>query len=287
MMTSVQYGKVREQQVTAIEPKGKEGLNVEDLCDSVLKELLLFGLTPNEGKIFIHLSRSGPSRAGQISKNLGIHRTEIYHLLTSLQNKGLVRSIFDHPFRFAAIEFEKGLDTLIEYQRQTLTSIEAKRGELISLWNKVPKEGLDDDDDSSFQVIKGLDQIYRKAAEMGKNAEKSMVISGSEIDLTRVDQSCLFETIGKEHRRGVRVVTHPWSSSIEVPDWVKKCTRHILNRETVIPHVFIVDEKQLLFVMNDGKSSRKEVTAMWNDSPAFVYAFISSFEQLWISSRSD
>ena len=199
--------KMRELQVSAIELKEREALNLGDLCETVLKELLQFGLTPNEGKIFIHLSRSRPLRAGQISKSLGIHRTETYHLLTDLQNKGLVKSIFDYPFRFVALEFGKGIDTLIEHQRQMLTAVEAKRDELIELWTNVPKEGLDEEDESSFQVIKGLDQIYRKAAEMGKNAEKSMVISGSELDLARVDQSCLFENIGKAHRRGVRVVT--------------------------------------------------------------------------------
>ena len=287
MMKSVQPENVSLLQSTASELASTEVPSVLDLCDSVQKELLLFGLTPNEGKTFIHLSRSGPLRAGQISKTLGIHRTEIYHLLTSLQNKGLVKAVFDHPFRFIAVEFEEGINTLIENQRQMLTSVENKRGALIDLWNNVPKEGLEEEEESCFQVIKGLDQIYRKAGEMCSSAGKSMVISGSDFDLARVDQSCVFESMEKVKRKGVRVVTHRWAKTSEVADWVKKCTRFVMNRETLIPHVFIADDTQLLFVMSDGKSSRKEVTAMWNNSPAFVYAFISSFEQLWNSSRSD
>ncbi len=287
MMKSVQPENVSLFQSTASELASTEVPSVLDLCDSVQKELLLFGLTPNEGKTFIHLSRSGPLRAGQISKTLGIHRTEIYHLLTSLQNKGLVKAVFDHPFRFIAVEFKEAINTLIENQRQMLTSVENKRGALIDLWNKVPKEGLKEEEESSFQVIKGLDQIYRKAGEMCSSADKSIVISGSDFDLARVDQSCVFESMGKVKNKGVRVVTHRWAKTSDIADWVKKCTRFVMNRETLIPHVFIADDSQLLFVMSDGKSSRKEVTAMWNNSPAFVYAFISSFEQLWNSSRSD
>lgn len=286
-MKSVISEKVSVLQSSVDELTIKEVPSVIDLCELVQKELLLFGLTPNEGKTFIHLSKSGPLRAGQISKTLGIHRTEIYHLLTSLQNKGLVKAVFDHPFRFIAVEFEEAINTLIENQKQMLKSVESKRGDLLHLWNSVPKEGFEEEEESTFQVIKGLDQIYRKAGEMCSSADKSMVISGSDFDLARVDQSCVFEKMGKVKHKGVRLVTHRWSKTSEIADWVRKCTRFVMNRETLIPHVFIADNSQLLFVMSDGKKSRKEVTAMWNNSPAFVYAFISSFEQLWNSSRSD
>ena len=286
-MKSVLPEKVSVMQSSVNELRSKAIPNIVDLCESVQKELLLFGLTPNEGKTFIHLSRSGPLRAGQISKTLGIHRTEIYHLLTSLQNKGLVKALFDHPFRFIAADFEGAISTLIDNQKQMLASVESKRGALIDLWNSVPKEGVEEEEESSFQIIKGLDQIYRKAGEMCASAEKSMVISGSDFDLARADQSCVFENMGKVKNKGVKVVTHRWPKTSEVADWVKRCTRFVMNRETLIPHVFIADDNQLLFVMNDRKSSRKEVTAMWNNSPSFVYAFISSFEQLWNSSRSD
>jgi len=286
-MKSVLPEKMSVMQSPANELTNQEIPNVVDLCESVQKELMLFGLTPNEGKTFIHLSRLGPLRAGQISKTLGIHRTEIYHLLTSLQNKGLVKALFDHPYRFIASDFEGAINTLIDNQRQALASVESKRGALISLWNSVPKEDVEEEEESSFQVIKGLDQIYRKAGEMCSSAEKSMVISGSDFDLARVDQSCVFENMANVKNKSVRVVTHRWAKTSDVADWVKRCTRFVMNRETLIPHVFIADNNQLLFVMSDGKSPRKEVTAMWNNSPAFVYAFISSFEQLWNSSRSD
>jgi len=198
-----------------------------------------------------------------------------------------VKALFDHPFRFIAADFAGAINTLIDNQKQMLASVESKRGALIDLWNNVPKEGVEEEEESSFQIIKGLDQIYRKAGEMCASAEKSMVISGCDFDLARVDQSCVFENMGKVKNKGVRVVTHRWAKTSEVADWVKRCTRFVMNRETIIPHVFIADDNQLLFVMNDRKSSRKEVTAMWNNSPSFVYAFISSFEQLWNSSRSD
>jgi len=62
----------------------------EALFDKIRNELSKFGLTPNQSKVFLYLEKYGSSTATQVSKALKVPRTETYHLLTNLQNKGIV-----------------------------------------------------------------------------------------------------------------------------------------------------------------------------------------------------
>ncbi len=52
--------------------------------------LAAFGLTPNEIQIYLHLLTEGHQTPPQIAKGTGIARTNCYHLLQSLQDRGLI-----------------------------------------------------------------------------------------------------------------------------------------------------------------------------------------------------
>jgi len=58
--------------------------------EKVQKELLKYGLTSNQSKVFIYLGKYGSKTAPQVCKALKLPRTETYHLLSALQNKGIV-----------------------------------------------------------------------------------------------------------------------------------------------------------------------------------------------------
>ena len=71
--------------------------------EKINKILLQYGLTPNQSKVYLHLTKAGEKTASEISKNLKIPRTETYHLLNSLEQKGIIYSIFGKPSRFNSI----------------------------------------------------------------------------------------------------------------------------------------------------------------------------------------
>ena len=83
----------------------------EVLYDKIKNELSKFGLTSNQSKVFLFLEKNGSSTATQVSNALKVPRTETYHLLTNLQNRGLVSASFQHPIKFIA----SPLDTAITY----------------------------------------------------------------------------------------------------------------------------------------------------------------------------
>jgi len=78
-----------------------------------IKEENSFTLTLNEVKVLLYLDKFGSKTAIEISRNLQMPRTETYHLLSTLQNKGLVLASFGHPVKFSSISLNKATSKLI------------------------------------------------------------------------------------------------------------------------------------------------------------------------------
>jgi len=67
--------------------------------EGVKEYLITFGLTPNQIKVFFYLGKIGAKTASEIAKAVSVPRSETYHLLTALQNKGIVEASFQHPIK--------------------------------------------------------------------------------------------------------------------------------------------------------------------------------------------
>jgi len=86
----------------------KEGIFQSDNLIIKLNRMLVnYNLTPNQSKIYLFLSKIGVKTASDVSKALKIPRTETYHLLSTLQQKGIIFSIFGKPTRFNAVGIEE------------------------------------------------------------------------------------------------------------------------------------------------------------------------------------
>ncbi len=106
----------------------------EQIANSVQELLMKLGLTQNESEVYIYLNERGSKKAKEIAQNQKIHRTQAYHLLTALQNKGMITVISDRITKFEGIEFEQVLDILINNELKKIEKIQLMRSELNELW---------------------------------------------------------------------------------------------------------------------------------------------------------
>lgn len=91
-----------------------------------IKTKLLESLRPLEIDIYILLLDNGDRRIVEIADLIGFDRTETYHLVSALQNKGLVTATFNHPIKFAAVPVDKAFKILSKARRQRHTKISQK-----------------------------------------------------------------------------------------------------------------------------------------------------------------
>ena len=106
----------------------------DQISNSAQEILQKLGLTQNELKVYLYLNKNGSKKAKEIAQNQKIPRTQTYHLLTALQNKGMVIMVSDRITKFEGIEFEKVLDILINNELKRIEELQSMRSELSELW---------------------------------------------------------------------------------------------------------------------------------------------------------
>jgi len=109
----------------------EKGEKISNFEHEILNKL---GLTENESKVYLYLNKTGSKKAKEIAQNQKIPRTQTYHLLTTLQNKGIVVIISGRITKFVGIEFEKVLDILINNKLKRIEELQIMRSELTELW---------------------------------------------------------------------------------------------------------------------------------------------------------
>jgi sugar-specific transcriptional regulator TrmB len=83
-----------------------------------------FGFSSNQSKVYLCLSKMGPKTASQLSKTLDIPRTETYHLLKTLQEKGGIFRIYEKPMKFGAVSIEDFLENWIISEKNKIKKLE-------------------------------------------------------------------------------------------------------------------------------------------------------------------
>src|SRR5580658_9298809 len=68
------------------------------------------GFSENESKVYLLLLLHGGMKAGEIAKDLGIHRLDVYDILKRMQTKQIVESTISKPMIFNAIPLSETID---------------------------------------------------------------------------------------------------------------------------------------------------------------------------------
>jgi len=121
------------------EPISGSKSNQDQLLQVIQEKLHDFGLTKNESKIYLFLSKNGPSKAIKITQAEGIPRTETYHLLSTLEKKGIVKQSIERPTRFSAVIIEHAIEAIIENQQKKIEDLKLLKYDMIKLWNSYQK----------------------------------------------------------------------------------------------------------------------------------------------------
>jgi len=77
-----------------------------------IKTRLLEKLNPLEVDIYILLLENDARRINEIADLIGFDRTETYHLVSALQNRGVITATFKHPIKFTAVPINKAFKIL-------------------------------------------------------------------------------------------------------------------------------------------------------------------------------
>lgn len=100
---------------------GIEGFKILENSSGLLSK---FGLSPNQSRVYLSLSKNGPTTGSALSKSLGIPRTEVYHILKILKQKDCVYKINQKPMKFGPVSVEIFFEKKINLEKNKIHQLE-------------------------------------------------------------------------------------------------------------------------------------------------------------------
>jgi len=246
--------------------------------------LIQYGLTPNQSKVYLYLTKTGEKTASVISKNLNIPRTESYHLLNSLEQKGIIFSIFGKPTKFNSVPIEEALNIIIDNEKNRIADLELNKERILALWETIPKHVNESDkvDGNKFQILQGRNSILVKIERMVKTSEKEILVLGSDTNFIKFYHT-EFVNLLKKTKSDLQVLTTYPKKGLFSLDGLP--LNHIKKLDASSRHNFsfiIQDDNEVIFFINSGST---ELMAIWTDSKSFVSTLKSLFKLIWRKSQ--
>jgi sugar-specific transcriptional regulator TrmB len=250
--------------------------------EKIKNELINFGLTSNQSKVFIYLGKYGSKTASEIAKALQLPRTETYHLVNSLQNMGLVSAELSHPTKYTALEMKQAIETLVKQEQQRIDSLAGKEETLSEMWKEVPFFVVETDESKSekMQLLHGIGPITNKIQEMVSASTENFKIFGSLSDVLRLYHSDVFDWIENAPTE-LKMVVSPMNKTPEFLSELDSQKVRALTSGSDKKCFVINDSKEILIFMRNANHPTRQTFAWWTDSEALVDLMTSLFDLSW------
>lgn len=255
--------------------------------EKVKNELVKFGLTHNQAKVFIYLGKYGAKTAPEVVKSLGMPRTETYFILNTLQNKGIVTVEFSSPARYTALPIEQAIYTLINTEQENLNILAKREKNITGLWKEVPTFAVETTEtrQDKLQTMEGTGQIYAKIKDMIRTARDQIIIYGSEKDISRFYHSEIIEMMFNS-LADARLIISP---AVKIPEFLNDVDK---NRVKIIPdeetnnQCFVIkDSDEIVLFLRNASHPSHSVFAMWSNSKSLNEPLRKLFEYSWENSQ--
>ena len=249
--------------------------------DSLLTSLLEFGLTQNQARVYLFLSKNTSKSAPEISKSLKIPRTETYHLLNGLQSKGITIAAFGKPTKFQAVPFDKSINILVSNERTRLDELEKQSLYMISQWNMIPDTETDDAliKENRFQIVQGKVSIVGKLNQLINSAKKDVYLLGSEKDFMKFYHTDFIDSLKNANTNLKILMSTSNSSPFIVDELPSNCIKRFEDSLGENLWFLIKDCDEIFFFIKNSENS--EMIAVWTDSKTMLNSMKLLFNMIW------
>jgi HTH-type transcriptional regulator, sugar sensing transcriptional regulator len=256
------------------------------LQNESLHQLKDFGLNSYETKLWTALLSRGAATAGELSDIANVPRSRSYDVLESLEKKGFIMVKLGKPIRYMAVPPEHVIERvkkrIAEDADERLGVIsKIEQGDLINELKLLHNSGSKTIDPSEMSgTIKGRKNIYSRLDYAIKQAENEVIISTTAEGLKRkID--VFRNSFRKAKSRGVKIKIIAPSGALSTADDISAYAD--VRTSTVDGRYWIIDGKQVFFMLSKEAPNQSHDAAIWVTSPFFVSSFKALFDHAWNS----
>jgi len=248
------------------------------------------GLSGRQARVYLALLRAGVSRARSVAVLTSIDRQEVYRLLTSLQELGLVQQNVSAPATFMATPVELAVELLLEQKNVELKFLSKKANQIAKKLAQTqhltappftPK--------ASFGVITERDGGKKTQIALEQTKQSIEAVTS----WAQFRKLCfLLETPLKNAlKNGVALsVVAEKPAAHNLPKWVKTATAKYVNFKLKTLHtspeavLMIFDQTQTAIAFNVTASFTRGPT-LWTTNPHLTAVCRSYFNEVWAKTQ--
>ena len=246
--------------------------------ESTTETLTELGLTLNQARIYVALL--GSERlltAKEISKITSITRQDVYRIMPTLQNIGLVEKSITAPTMFKPTPLKLGVSILMENKMQ-------QYNELINKANKLSSKSETKNQQPAEEAV------IQKINNVTGNVQMSLDIVTSRKRFPRAVVE-FFDSRMQSLQRGVkiRVVSEKLTSinmALEEIMSIEKQAGAVTRFLSAPPPalILLIDEKEVMIITS--ATGTLETSALWSTNPSLIALGKSYFENMWNSAAN-
>jgi sugar-specific transcriptional regulator TrmB len=265
--------------------------------ESIKQMLKDFGLTDTEAELYLYLSRHGALKGTEIAKQVKKDKAQVYHVLRSIQAKGLVELTLEAPVRFIPVPFENVMESAISAKRAEAECIESTKKELLRYWKDIDK-GKSEILSERFTVIEGRGHIHPRLKQMVENTKSQLSIISTVASLLRTDRFGLLNSafvhaantnvkfrfiteLSKDNIRSVKALIEGAPKRKGFEGRIAELGLGSISR------MLIRDNSEVAFFIgkvSDKNEQDTEDLCLWTNCNSIVNSFKAVFDDLWNTS---
>lgn len=238
-------------------------------------------MSDRETDVYLYLVKSEPQPASRIAHDLHLHKAQVYHLLKTLQRKGVVVSTLEKPARFAVIPFDELLDLHIKNREEEVNDLKShRRANLLTQWRALAR-GTQRSHLEHYVVFQGRERFYTKVRQMEKEARDEIVSVNDVGAFLPAERYGVFDYIHVPNR----IIVEVTKDNVEALRHVRSLIGPLfeLRHHPVARSVrFIMrDRDEVLILVRSHAPDPRYGSGFCSTSTALVTAFHVLFDELW------
>jgi sugar-specific transcriptional regulator TrmB len=265
--------------------------------EHMVEQLISFGLTANQAKVYVTLVAIEPAPASKIAAVCGIRREEVYRVLPDLLKLGIVSKKIGNPVSYFAMPPENSIEILMKAKlkkaTEELNNLTNKRDILVTHMKRLEVSSSKETKSiESIQDIEKLLERFKKSAATAKNSIDVMVPMG----ILQFGQLNIGYLISELFARKIRVrIIVDKTAIAPCSSWINTAIKNdTLNLDIAklvdlrfideMPfHVVLIDDAEVIW----GKFNvNEDGSCLWTNLPYHVQLVKTAFDALWHKSTS-
>jgi HTH-type transcriptional regulator, sugar sensing transcriptional regulator len=260
------------------------------LQDKEIKTLMDLGLTVIQAKTYLTLVKLGESTIKEVAKASDVARQNIYQIMPTLQQLGLVERIMGSPSSYKATPIETAISILLQYRNKKSTELQEQAKKLVDNFHTNNfKISLHDENDQFIVTSEGV-LLQKRLVNQLHNAQTSIdTVSTWKVCTGMI--SYYAKDIKQIMKRGVRfrafTDNNPENKTPKFLEDLQKNPHFEIRYSTspVTIKMTIRDRKEVNVCVST--TPNRGFPNMWSDNPVFAKLATDSFEYMWDASSEE